>query len=388
MTDSDYMMLALELAERGRGRVHPNPMVGAVVVMDGKIIGKGYHEKYGDFHGERNAILSCHKNPAGATLYVTLEPCCHHGKTPPCTDIIIESGIRRVVIGTPDPNPLVAGKGINILKQHGIEVVSGVMEKECLRLNEVFFHFIKNRTPYVVMKYAMTMDGKTAAWTGKSRWITGEIARRRVHEDRLRYTAIMTGVGTVLSDDPLLTCRLGNSCPDNEFSECNRNPVRIICDTHLRTPLDAQVVRTATQVRTIIATGCTSTKRQLSYIKAGCEILQVPLSAQNPGAKADITNRLDLNRLMEQLGAMDIDSILLEGGGTLNWSAVSSGIVQKVQAYIAPKLLGGMGAPGPVGGAGEESPAGACLLKPVRFEQLGDDFYIESEVIRHVHRNC
>ena len=205
MTDSDYMMLALELAERGRGRVHPNPMVGAVVVMGGKIIGKGYHEKYGDFHGERNAILSCHKNPVGATLYVTLEPCCHHGKTPPCTDIIIESGIRRVVIGTPDPNPLVAGKGINILKQHGIEVVSGVMEKECLRLNEVFFHFIKNRTPYVVMKYAMTMDGKTAAWTGKSRWITGEIARRRVHEDRLRYTAIMTGVGTVLSDDPLLT---------------------------------------------------------------------------------------------------------------------------------------------------------------------------------------
>jgi diaminohydroxyphosphoribosylaminopyrimidine deaminase/5-amino-6-(5-phosphoribosylamino)uracil reductase len=244
--DQEYMDLALELAEKGCGWVNPNPMVGAVIVKDNRIIGQGYHQRYGEFHAERNALASCKEDPRGATLYVTLEPCCHHGKTPPCTEAIIESGIARVVIASPDPNPLVAGEGVRILREHGVQVEEGLLREACDKLNKVFFHFIQTKTPYVVMKYAMTMDGKIATASGLSQWITGEVARSRVHTDRHRYQAIMVGVGTVLADDPLLTCRLPNG----------RNPIRVICDTHLRTPLDAQVVTTTESAATILATCC------------------------------------------------------------------------------------------------------------------------------------
>ena len=196
MTDIEYMKIALDLAKKGRGFVNPNPMVGAVVVKDNEIIGQGYHEKYGHLHAERNAIADCKVSPMGATIYVTLEPCCHYGKTPPCTDAIIESGIKKVVIGSSDPNPLVAGKGVEILKSNNIEVVENVLKEECDKLNEVFFHYIKTKTPYVVMKYAMTMDGKIATYTGKSKWITGEESRLNVHKDRHKYSGIMVGVGT------------------------------------------------------------------------------------------------------------------------------------------------------------------------------------------------
>lgn len=226
MNDTDYMRLALELAERGRGWTNPNPMVGAVIVKDGRVIGEGYHHRCGALHAEREAFAACRESPAGATLYVTLEPCCHHGRQPPCTEAILEAGISRVVVGSGDPNPLVAGKGLDILRAHGAEVETGVLQPECDALNAVFFHYIRTRQPYVVMKYAMTLDGKIATRTGASRWITGEKARERVHQDRRRYAAIMAGVGTVLADDPLLTCRM----------EGGRNPVRVICDTHLRTP--------------------------------------------------------------------------------------------------------------------------------------------------------
>lgn len=360
MADSEYMRLALQLAQKGAGRVNPNPMVGAVIVKDGVVIGQGYHQQYGGLHAERNALAACTTSPQGATLYVTLEPCCHYGKTPPCTEAILENGIARVVIGSDDPNPLVAGKGIEILRSQGVQVTTHFLQEECDKLNEVFFHFIQTKTPYVVMKYAMTLDGKIATKTGASQWITGEIARRRVHEDRSRYSAIMAGVGTVLADDPQLTCRI----------EGGRNPIRIICDTHLRTPLTAQVVTTAASVPTILATSETDPARHQPYLDAGCQVVAVP---QRDG-------RLDLNTLMKQLGAQNLDSILLEGGGTLNWTALKSGIVQKVQAYVAPKLFGGTGKT-PVVGLGVELPDQAFRLTSPTVTRLGEDLLLESEVI-------
>lgn len=360
MTDLAYMHRALALAERGCGWVNPNPMVGAVIVKDGKIIGEGYHAKYGELHAERMALASCTVSPAGATLYVTLEPCCHQGKTPPCTEAILESGIARVVVGSSDANPLVCCQGVCDLRAHGIAVIEGVAQDACDRLNESFFHYIQTQTPYVILKYAMTMDGKIATRTGKSQWITGAAARERVHADRHRYTAIMTGVGTVLADNPRLTARLAHS----------KNPVRVICDTHLRTPLDAQVVTTAALAPTLIATAVTDPARHRLYIESGCEIVTVP----------EKDGHIDLRTLMIQLGQRQIDSILLEGGGTLNWSALQSGIVQKVQAYIAPKFFGGSGL-SPVAGLGVDAPAAAIRLGTPVITPIGADILLESEVI-------
>lgn len=362
MEDQQYMRMALQLAEKGCGSVSPNPMVGAVIVKEGRIIGQGWHERYGGLHAERNALASCTESPEGADLYVTLEPCCHHGKQPPCVDAILEAGIRRVVTGSADPNPLVGGKGIRILREQGVEVTENILQKECSELNEVFFHYIRTGLPFVVMKYAMTMDGKIAAHTGESRWIAGEAARSHMHRQRHRYTAIMTGVGSILADNPLLTCRL----------EGGKNPVRIICDSHLRTPTDAKVVTTANQVPTILATYCDDRKRQLEYEAQGCRILPVE----------EEDGHVDLQKLMKKLGSEQIDSILLEGGGALNWTALKSGIVQKVHAYIAPKLLGGQKAGTPVDGDGKPTPNQSFFLKNSRITALGEDFLIESEVDR------
>lgn len=361
LTDQDYMQLALELAQKGLGWTAPNPMVGAVIVKDGVIIGSGYHQRYGQLHAERNALAACSQSTQGATMYVTLEPCCHYGKTPPCTEAIIENGISRVVIGSLDPNPLVAGKGAALLRQHGIAVTEGVLQQQCDKLNIIFLHYIKYKTPYVVMKYAMTMDGKIATYSGKSKWITGEAARQQVQEDRHRYHAIMVGVGTVLADDPLLTCRL----PDS------KNPVRIICDTHLRTPLQSQIIQTAQQVPTILATSCSEQEKLDPYQQAGCLLLTVP----------EENGRINLRQLMQQLGARNIDSILLEGGSTLNWSALSSGIVHKVQVYLAPKLFGGASAFSPIAGNGVACPDHAYRLTTPAITQLGTDLLLESEVI-------
>lgn len=360
MKDSEYMRLAIELAARGRGWTSPNPMVGAVIVKDGEIIGKGYHEKYGSLHAERNALKDCVSSPEGAVMYVTLEPCCHHGKQPPCTDAILESGIRRVVVGSSDPNPLVSGRGIEILRSAGVEVETGVLKDDCDALNPVFFHYIRTGTPYVVMKYAMTMDGKIATVSGLSQWITGEEARRRVHEDRHNYSAIMAGVGTVLADDPMLNCRVPGL----------KSPVRIICDTKLRTPIDSRIVRTAREYRTLIATCEAQGEKTAPYESAGCEIITVP----------ERDGHIDLKYLMKKLGEMKIDSVLLEGGGTLNWSALECGVVNRVQAYIAPKIFGGAAAKSPVSGAGVISPDGAIRLKNSVITRIGEDFLIESEV--------
>ena len=366
--DRQYMKMALELAQKGMGFTAPNPMVGAVIVKNGRIIGQGYHRKYGGLHAEREALAACTEEPKGASIYVTLEPCCHYGKQPPCVNAILEAGIRRVIIGSSDPNPLVAGKGIRILKDHGIEVTENILKEECDKLNEAFFYYIQNKKPYVVMKYAMTMDGKIAAYTGESKWVTGEAARIHVQEQRLKYTGIMVGVGTVLADDPMLTCRLENS----------RNPVRIICDSHLRTPLTSKIVRTAKTIPTILASSSKDQQKIKNYEEMGCQVLYVP----------EKNGHIDLNRLMEILGATKIDSILLEGGGSLNWSALESGIVQKVQTYIAPKLFGGEEAKTPVEGKGFPDPASAVLLKNSEMIRLGDDFLIESDVKRNVYGNC
>ena len=372
MNDADYMGLALELAKRGMGWTSPNPMVGAVLVKDGAVIGRGWHRRCGGLHAEREALADCTCSPAGATLYVTLEPCCHQGRQPPCTDAILEAGIARVVVGSGDPNPLVAGRGLDILRARGVRVDTGVLQGACDALNRVFFHYIQSGRPYVVLKYAMTMDGKIAAYTGNSRWITGEAARQNVHRDRNRYTAIMAGIGTVLADDPLLTCRI----PEG------KNPTRIIADTHLQIPLDAQIVKTAREVPTILAVGMRDTSapdaqaetdsKAAALQEAGCQILFVPTGEDG---------HLYLPSLMEKLGSMGIDSILLEGGSRLNWSALSAGQVHLLQAYLAPKLLGGDTARGPIGGIGYPNPEDCVRLSAPTIRRFGEDILLESEVI-------
>ncbi len=352
-----FMSLAVQEAWKGCGWVNPNPMVGAVIVKDGRIIGKGHHEKYGSPHAERNALSACSESPEGATLYVTLEPCCHRGQTPPCTDALIESGIKKVIAGMEDPNPLVAGKGFEILKKHGIETVCGVLEKECRSLNEVFCHFIAHNTPFVAIKYAMTLDGKIATASGKSKWITGEKAREHVHWLRHRYSAVMAGAGTVISDDPMLNCRL----PEG------KDPVRIICDTNLRIPLEARIVRTAHEFKTYIATGAPEGKKSDRLRDKGAEIISVPMKNAH----------IDLNELMKILGGKKIDSILLEGGGTLNASALACGIVNKAFVYIAPKIFGGESAKSPVGGRGADKPEDAMMLRDRKITELGDDILLE-----------
>lgn len=368
MTDEEYMKIALQLAEKGLGHVSPNPMVGAVIVKDGKIIGSGYHEKYGGYHAERAAIASCTEPTEGADMYVTLEPCCHYGKQPPCTDAILSAGIKRVIIASADPNPFVAGGGIRKLREKGVEITENVLKEECDKLNHVFFHYIKTKRPYVIMKYAMTMDGKTASYTGVAEWITGEAARQHVQKQRRQYSAVMVGVGTVIADNPKLTCRI-----DSE-----KKHSRIICDSGLRTPHDAYVVTTADRIPTYIATCCRDRDKHSAYENAGCRIV---VTKEKDG-------HVDLNDLMDILGGAGIDSIILEGGGTLNWSALQSKIVQKVQTYIAPKLLGGRTAPTPADGAGFSSLADAVMLKNTVITPIGADFLIESEVDNNVHGNC
>lgn len=360
MTDEKYMNYALSLAKKGIGYVNPNPLVGSVIVKNGRIIGEGWHEKYGGWHAERNALSNCLESPADATMYVTLEPCCHYGKTPPCTDAIIQSGIKKVVIGCLDPNALMSGKGAAILRDAGIDVVTGVLQDNCQKLNEVFFHYIKTKTPYVVMKYAMTMDGKIATVSGNSKWITGEKARENVHITRNQYSSIMVGVGTVIADNPSLTCRIHEG----------RNPIRIICDTDLNTPLDSTVITTANEVKTIIATACNHSEKRKPYLAFGCEILDIKQK----------DNHLNLNHLMKELGQRGIDSILLEGGSTLNFSALQNMIVNKVQSYIAPKMFGGYQAKTPVGGVGIREVSNCFTLKNQTITWFDEDLLMEGEV--------
>ena len=352
MTDEFYMRRAIELAKKGRGWTNPNPMVGAVIVKNGRIIGEGYHEKCGELHAERNAIASLTESAEGATLYVTLEPCCHYGKTPPCTEAILEQKIARVVIGSRDPNPKVSGKGAKILREAGVRVEEDFLREECDALNPVFFHYITTGLPYVVMKYAMTADGKIATKTGASKWISGEEARSLVHEMRHDYMAIMAGIGTVLKDDPMLNTRI----------EGKKSPIRIICDSRLQIPLESKICQSAKEYPTIIACADAEQEKKADLEMLGVQVLEVSKEG-----------RVDLKKLIEILGEQKIDSILLEGGGTLNESMLRENLVNEVHVFLAPKIFGGKGAPSPVEGCGicEVKDAKEFYLQDIR--RIGED---------------
>lgn len=354
------MRRAIHLAKKGCGYTNPNPMVGAVIVKDGKIIGEGYHEKIGGLHAERNALKNCTEDPKGAEIYVTLEPCCHYGKTPPCTQALIEAGIRKVYVGNTDPNPKVDGGGIKILKEHGIEVETGILSEECRQINDIFFHYIQNEIPYIALKYAMTLDGKIATATGESKWITGETAREHVHKLRHRYAAIMAGIGTVLADDPMLNARIENG----------NDPIRVICDSNLRIPEDSQIVKTAKQIKTIIATVSDDEEKIKRLEENGCQIIK----------NAPQNGKVDIKELLKQLRGMEIDSVLVEGGGILNESLIQNDCVHKVYAYIAPKLFGGEKAKTPVEGEGIHKISDAIIFDELKATPLGRDILLEGKV--------
>ena len=358
------MKLALELAKKGIGRVHPNPMVGAVIVKDGKILGQGYHKKCGEGHAEVNAFKDAeekNENVEGAEMYVTLEPCSHFGKTPPCADKIIEKKISKVFIGTLDPNPLVAGRGVKKLKDAGIYVEYGILESECYKLNEVFMKYIVKKEPFVVMKTGMSLDGKIATYSGESKWITEEKSREDVHNLRNELTGIMVGINTVLKDNPQLTCRVNGG----------RNPIRIIVDSTLKIPIDCKIVNTAKEVETIIAT---TDKANLDKINSledkGVKIIVVPSK----------NGKVNLKELMTILGKLKIDSILLEGGGTLNFSALEEGIVDKVKIYIAPKIIGGKDSKTPIEGKGIDNLKDAFKITNLSVSTIGEDILVEGYV--------
>lgn len=362
MTKQDYMRLALEIAKKGVGHTSPNPLVGCVVVKDGRIITEGCHERYGEFHAERNALTKCEADLTGAEMYVTLEPCCHYGNTPPCTDIIIERGIGKVYVGSMDTNPKVAGKGVQLLRDHGIEVETGVLEEECLALNDIFFHYITTKMPYVAMKYAMTMDGKIAAYTGDSKWVTGEEARQHVHQLRKRYSAIMVGIGTVLADNPMLNCRI----------EEGVDPVRVVCDSRLRIPLDSRIVQTAKEIPTIVCYAVGQEEKLAALQEAGVELIH-----------SEKEGKVDFTAIMKELGAREIDSVMIEGGGTFHGTVLKSGLVKKIYCYIAPKLIGGKNAKSPVEGDGFSQMREALKVSAIEILKLGEDIcisgYVEQE---------
>ena len=365
MADREYMQRAIELAAKGGGWTNPNPNVGAVIVKDGRIIGEGYHERCGQLHAERNAFANLTEDASGATIYVTLEPCCHYGKTPPCTEAIIEHNIARVVIGSRDPNPLVAGKGAKLLREKGIVVEEDFMREECDKLNAIFFHHITTGKPYVAMKYAMTLDGKIATRTGASKWITGDKAREHVHTKRSRYAAILAGIGTVLADDPMLNARIDNA----------HQPVRVIVDTSLRIPMDSNIVKSAGEYKTIVA--CKSLEQPDKQIEKknqleelGITVVELPL----------VDGHVSLKSLMEYLASQGLDSVYIEGGGQIHESALKEGIVNHIYAYVAPKIFGGSEAKTPVEGVGVSVPDECAKLILTDTSVLGEDILLEYEV--------
>lgn len=360
--DENYMRLALELAEKARGRTSPNPMVGAVIVKDGQIVGKGYHLKAGTFHAEIHALREAGEKAKGATMYVNLEPCSHFGRTPPCTDAIINAGISRVFVAMEDPNPLVGGRGIKKLAEAGIEVKVGLLEEEAKKLNEIFIKYITTKTPFVLLKMAMTLDGKIASRTGHSKWITGEAAREKVHYLRNYYDAVLVGVNTVFKDNPSLTCRI----------LAGRDPIRIILDSRARTPVEAQVIIQDSAAPTyIVVTDRAPYDRVESLRATKARVIQVP---------ADEQGRVSLKDLMVKLGEMEITGVLVEGGAEVAASFLEAGLVDKMLTFISPKIVGGRTAPGPVGGLGRERVDKAIKLSHLTFGSVGGDFFIEGYV--------
>lgn len=356
------MQHALSLSLKGSGFVNPNPLVGAVIVKNGEIIGEGFHKKFGQAHAEINAINSSAIDVAGATMYVTMEPCNHFGKTPPCTEQIIKEKFSRIVIGMKDPNPNVKGNGIQSLINAGIEVDAGILEKEAKKINEVYSNYIQSGKPFCVLKTAMTLDGKISTYTGDSKWISNKKSREWVHQLRHKYSAIMVGVNTVINDNPMLTDRSENIYKSH--------PIRIIVDSSGRTPLDANVINSQT-AKTVIAV---TQKAEDSFISImqnkGVEIIICP----------EKDNKVDLQFLVTELGKKGIDSILLEGGSTLNFSALKDKIVHKLYSFISPKLIGGENAYTPVGGAGFKKVDDAITLQIEKIHRFEEDIMVEAYI--------
>jgi diaminohydroxyphosphoribosylaminopyrimidine deaminase / 5-amino-6-(5-phosphoribosylamino)uracil reductase len=364
--DEKYMSMALELAEKGRGTASPNPMVGAVIVKDGKVVGKGWHKRPGTPHAEAVALEKAGALSEDATIYVNLEPCCHRDKlTPPCADAIIRHRVARVVIGMVDPNPKVSGKGIQVLRDAGIQVDLGVMGERCERLNEAFSKHITTGMPFVTLKVAQTLDGKIATSSGDSKWITGPDARRLGHRLRSHSDAIMVGIDTVLKDDPSLTTRL-------EEQPGARDPHRVILDSRLRIPLDAKVLNQTSKSLTYIATTIDAPTAKLREIKKKkAEILILD---------KDESGMIDMPSLMQEISKLGMTSVLVEGGAHVNASALRSGMVDKVVFFLAPKLLGGDDARGSIGGGSPDSLDKAVELTCVSHTTVGRDIMVEGYI--------
>ncbi|HEU4965751.1 MAG TPA: bifunctional diaminohydroxyphosphoribosylaminopyrimidine deaminase/5-amino-6-(5-phosphoribosylamino)uracil reductase RibD [Bacilli bacterium] len=360
MQDQDYMRIALELASMSRGRTNPNPMVGAVLVKDGRIIGQGAHLKAGEPHAEVHAFRMAGEAAEGATLYVTLEPCSHYGRTPPCAELVVKSKVKRVVVAMTDPNPLVAGRGLKMMEDAGIEVEVGVLEDEARRLNERFVWNITEQKPFVVLKTAMTLDGKIAAHTGDSRWVTGPESRAAVHRLRDEVDGIFVGIGTVLADDPELTTRLPTG-------EVGHHPTRVILDRRLRIPETARVLDVAV-APTIIVTGEEVDAKKRERLQAkGVQVLTAPLADEQ---------RYDLPEVLEGLYKHGITHLLVEGGAQINGAFLQAGLINKIYSFIAPKLIGGGDAPTPIGGSGFAKMSEAVELGEVTVAQYGPDICV------------
>ena len=359
-SDEKFMKLALSLAEKGRGYVNPNPLVGAVIVKDGKVIGEGYHTAFGKPHAEIEAINSATEDIKGATMYVTLEPCCHQGKTPPCTEAIIKNQLARVVVATTDPNPLVSGSGIEKLKQSNIEITVGVLEEMAKIQNEVFIHYMTTNLPFTILKYAMSLDGKIACHTGDSKWITSEKSRTDVHRLRSSVSAVVTGIGTILSDDASLNVRLIDSK--------GKEPHRIVVDSAARISLDAKILNLDSKSDTYIAVTEAASDEKLRKL-------------EDYGAKIIMTKskdgKVDLEELWKELGFLGMDSILIEAGEQLNAALLEAKLVNKIRAYIAPKIIGGTNAKSPIGGYGASSMSEVINLKSMNVTQIENDFVVE-----------
>ena len=379
MTDAQFMRLALRLARRGYGATSPNPMVGAVLVKGGKIIGRGWHRRAGRPHAEIEALRDAQKrghSPRGATLYVTLEPCCTHGRTPPCTDAIISAGIQRVIIGATDPNSQHAGKGFKVLQRAKIKVVHGILADDCARLNEAFNHWIVQRTPFVTVKAAMTLDGKIATASGESKWITGEKAR--AHGMKLRHgsDAILVGVNTILADDPSLTVRTRMADGGWKMAKPIR---RIVLDSRARTPLAAKVVSDEYAGLTTIVVSKLAPKNRVAALAKWVNVIVAPAT----NSKLKTTNsKLNLKWLLQKLGAENVTSLLVEGGGEVNASFLIGGLAQRVAFFYAPKILGGRAARKAVAGDGAKSLPEVVQLREVEWRKLGADLLLTGLVAR------
>lgn len=359
--DVQYMQQALELARGGLGFVSPNPLVGCVLVKDGAVVGRGYHQRFGGPHAEVHALHEAGPQARGAVLYVNLEPCSHMGKTPPCADAVIQAGISRVVVALRDPNPLVAGTGLARLAAAGIVVTVGVCEAAAYKLNEAFIKFITTRRPFVTLKSAITLDGKIATRTGASRWITGELARQEGHRLRHAADAILVGIGTVLQDDPQLTTRL----PDQQGA----NPLRVIVDSTLRVPRQAQVTDVTSDRCTLIVTTARAPVAYSEALRArGVEVVYLP--AYDDG-------RVDLEALLRYLGERGVASVLVEGGATLSATLLRRRLIDKVLLFVAPKIIGGDGV-SVVGPCGVETMDQVINLRDVVSQRLGNDVLLEA----------